>query len=162
MLCVPSSQVRILKPRMTRVLTAEVDWSPGVRCLGTPVAVGRSLVLGCTPPLCAWRTPAPTQRQARSAEGRCGGWPAGCLGTGEACLVEGQRRMPITGVPCSYQAAFMPDAQTRSRGPGLCSCLCHMLLRPEGPEGGCVYHQAQGSPVQGAHDLFTSSEPLCV
>lgn len=37
MLCVPSSQVRSLKLRMTRVLMAEVDWSPGVKLRGTPV-----------------------------------------------------------------------------------------------------------------------------
>lgn len=70
---------------------------PGRKASGDPcahdsAAVGRSLVLGCTPLFhCAWRTPASTQRWARSGKGLCGGQPAGCLGTGEACPVEGQR-----------------------------------------------------------------------
>ena len=144
MLCVSSSQVETEAQNDT-CADGRGGLEPGRKVSGDPcacdsVAVGWSLVLGCTPPLCAWRTPTPTQRQARSVEGLWRGQPAGCLGTGEAFLVEGQRHMPMTAVPCSYQAAFVPDAQTRSRGPGTCSCLCHLLLRPEGPEGGCVYH----------------------
>ena len=83
---------------MTRVLMAEVDCSPGVRRLGTPVLVTLLQWGGGWPwaaRLCSTllSVSVSTQRRAYSGEGLCGGRPVGCLGTGEACRVEGQRDM---------------------------------------------------------------------
>ena len=134
----------------------------GDPCARDSAAVGRRLALGCTPlfhpPLCVCIDPEAGLQWGgalRGAASRMSGHWGGLSGG------RSERHAQDRRVPCSYQAAFLPDAQTWSRGPGPCSCLCHLLLRPEGSEGGCVHHQTQGSPVQGAHDLLASSEPLC-
>lgn len=113
---------------------------PGRKASGDPcahdsAAVGWSLVLGCTPLFhCAWRAPASTQRWARSGKGLCGGWPAGCLGTGEACQVEGQRHTLKTArflAPIRQPSCRMLRLGATALGLVLASATCSS--DPRGP-----------------------------